>query len=56
VAYEEVQRSPTYTSGYALRFPRFKRLRVDEKKVDDVNTIDDIERIFKVQKGKKPAI
>ena len=56
VAYEEVQKSPTYTSGYALRFPRFKRLRVDEKIVDDVNTLDDIERIFKVQKGKKPAI
>ncbi len=56
VAYEEVQKSPTYTSGYALRFPRFKRLRVDEKTVDTVNTIDDIERIFKVQKGKKPAL
>ncbi len=55
VAYEEVQKSPTYTSGYALRFPRFKRLRVAEKTVDDINTLADIERIFHAQKGKKPA-
>ncbi len=56
VAYEEVQKSPTYGSGYALRFPRFKRLRVDEKKAEDITTLADIERIFQVQKGKKPAI
>lgn len=56
VAYEEVQKSPTYGSGYALRFPRFKRLRVDEKKIEDINTLEDIERIFHVQKGKKAAI
>ncbi|MBS3144062.1 ATP-dependent DNA ligase [Candidatus Woesearchaeota archaeon] len=56
VAYEEVQKSPTYGSGYALRFPRFKRLRVDEKKVEDINSLADIERIFHVQKGKKPIL
>ncbi len=55
VAYEEVQKSPTYGSGYALRFPRFKRLRVEEKTVDAINTLEDIERIFHVQKGKKAA-
>ncbi|MBI1972391.1 ATP-dependent DNA ligase [Candidatus Woesearchaeota archaeon] len=55
VAYEEVQKSPTYKSGYALRFPRFKRLRLEEKKVGDINTLADVERIYKVQKGKKAA-
>jgi DNA ligase-1 len=30
VAYEEIQKSPTYTSGYALRFPRLVRFRPDK--------------------------
>jgi len=29
VGYEEIQRSPTYSSGYALRFPRFVAVRED---------------------------
>jgi DNA ligase-1 len=29
VAYEEIQASPTYDSGYALRFPRLERIRED---------------------------
>ena len=29
VAYEEIQKSPTYSSGWALRFPRFLRIRWD---------------------------
>ncbi|HLD04672.1 MAG TPA: ATP-dependent DNA ligase [Candidatus Nanoarchaeia archaeon] len=29
VRFEEIQKSPTYSSGYALRFPRFIRLRTD---------------------------
>ena len=27
VSFEEIQASPTYNSGYALRFPRFERIR-----------------------------
>lgn len=41
VAYEEIQKSPTYTSGYALRFPRVLRLRPD-RAVEDINSYDDL--------------
>lgn len=50
VAYEEIQKSPTYDSGYALRFPRVLRLRTDEKKAEDANTLQDVERLHKGQK------
>ncbi len=50
VGYEEIQKSPTYSSGFALRFPRFKRLRIKEKTARDANTIADIERIYNAQK------
>ncbi len=41
VGYAEIQRSPNYESGYALRFPRFIRLRED-KSVDEIDTLDTI--------------
>ncbi|MDY6779141.1 MAG: ATP-dependent DNA ligase [Halobacteria archaeon] len=44
VGYEEIQESPEYTSGYALRFPRFLGVR-DDKDVEDADTVDRIERI-----------
>ncbi|MFH1211083.1 MAG: ATP-dependent DNA ligase [archaeon] len=50
VAYEEIQRSPTYESGFALRFPRLLRLRTEDKKPSNANTLDDIKLIFKSQK------
>src|SRR3989338_3264117 len=34
VAYQNIQKSPTYSSGYALRFPRIKTLRPDRSKED----------------------
>lgn len=52
VGYEEIQKSINYSSGYALRFPRFLRLRTDEKTVDDINTIEDVENLFKIQRGR----
>lgn len=39
VGYAEVQKSPNYASGYALRFPRFVRVRED-KGVDEVETVE----------------
>jgi len=53
VAYEEIQKSPTYSSGYALRFPRFIRIRID-KGADETDTTQRIATLFEVQKGKKP--
>ena len=50
VAYEEIQKSPTYTSGYALRFPRILRERTMEKSLYDINTINDVEMYYKKQK------
>ncbi len=50
VAYEEIQKSPTYESGYALRFPRVIRSRTDEKGIGDINTIEDVERLYRTQK------
>ncbi|MDI6721068.1 MAG: DNA ligase, partial [Candidatus Aenigmarchaeota archaeon] len=51
IGYEEIQRSPKYPTGYALRFPRLLRIR-DDKRPEDINTIKDIERLFR-QQGKK---
>jgi DNA ligase-1 len=41
VAYQNIQKSPTYTSGYALRFPRIKRLRPD-RGVSDIANLNEI--------------
>ena len=53
VGYEEIQISQNYDSGFALRFPKFMRLRTDEKILSDINTIEDLKRIYSIQKGKK---
>lgn len=52
VAYEEIQKSPTYSSGYALRFPRLLRVRWD-KGPEEIDDLERIEKIFKMQKGRK---
>ncbi|HII16206.1 MAG TPA: ATP-dependent DNA ligase [Nanoarchaeota archaeon] len=52
LAYQEIQKSPSYSSGYALRFPRVVRLR-DEKGVADINTIKDVERLYYQQDARK---
>ena len=52
VKYEEIQKSPTYNSGYALRFPSLVIIRLD-KPLKDINTLQDIEKIFDNQRGKK---
>ena len=41
IAYEEIQKSPHYASGYALRFPRLVRVRFDKTPED----ADDVERV-----------
>jgi len=49
IAYEEIQKSPSYSSGYALRFPRVIRLRED-RNFSDINTLNDVEKLYKRQK------
>ncbi|MFB6107380.1 MAG: ATP-dependent DNA ligase LigA [Haloplanus sp.] len=44
VGYEEIQRSPTYSSGYALRFPRFVAVRED-KSPSEADTLARVERL-----------
>jgi len=44
VAYEEVQKSPNYPSGYALRFPRFVRMRED-KSPSEADTLQRVESL-----------
>ena len=41
VRYQNIQKSPTYSSGYALRFPRILRLRPD-RGASDIATIDEV--------------
>jgi DNA ligase-1 len=45
VEYEEIQSSPEYDSGYALRFPRFLDVREDCA-LADVDTLDRIEQLY----------
>ncbi|MGM0605654.1 MAG: ATP-dependent DNA ligase LigA [Halobacteriota archaeon] len=44
VGYEEIQRSPTYSSGYALRFPRFVAVRED-KRPAEADTLDRVDAL-----------
>lgn len=49
VIFEEIQASPSYSSGYALRFPRIIRLRED-KGVQDISTLQEIKHFYQEQK------
>ncbi|TKX74555.1 ATP-dependent DNA ligase [Halorubrum sp. GN11_10-6_MGM] len=44
VGYEEIQTSPTYSAGYALRFPRFVGVRED-KDVGDADSLARVRRL-----------
>jgi len=48
VGYAELQVSPTYEGGFALRFPRFIRIR-DDKDIMDVETLDSIRERYRRQ-------
>lgn len=43
IVYQEIQKSPTYSSGYALRFPRVTTLRPD-RGIYDIATLEEIEK------------
>ena len=49
IAFEEIQVSPNYPAGYALRFPRLVRVR-DDKTIEEIDTIEKIDRMYQGQK------
>ena len=51
VAYEEIQKSQTYSSGYALRFPRLVTVR-DDKSLEEADTLERVVSIYQVQRGR----
>jgi DNA ligase-1 len=55
VAYEEIQRSPNYSSGYALRFPRLIAVR-DDKSLDDADTLEKVSTTYKLQRGRNSKL
>lgn len=57
VAYNEVQKSPVYKSGFALRFARIARFRED-KSPEDADTLQRLRQIYEKQfeyKGRLPV-
>jgi DNA ligase-1 len=49
VGYQEIQKSPNYESGFALRFPRFIRDRTPDKSPEEADTIDRLKALFESQ-------
>jgi len=52
VSYEEIQKSPTYSSGYALRFPRLINLRL-ERSAEECSTLGMVEEFYEGQRHRK---
>ncbi|MCD6421065.1 MAG: ATP-dependent DNA ligase [Thaumarchaeota archaeon] len=52
VAYNEIQKSPKYPSGYALRFARITRIRSD-KRPEEADTIQKVRELYLKQFEKK---
>ena len=50
VKYQNIQGSPSYNSGYAMRFPRITHYRPDRKPYD-IATLEDIKKESKKAKS-----
>ncbi|ASJ03720.1 DNA ligase [Thermococcus profundus] len=48
VTYQEIQKSPKYGSGFALRFPRYVALRED-KSPEEADTIERVAQLYELQ-------
>ncbi|MEM1546260.1 MAG: ATP-dependent DNA ligase [Candidatus Methanomethylicia archaeon] len=55
VAFNEIQRSPKYGSGFALRFARILRIRTD-KNPYDIDTIEKVKKLYEEQFKRKTRI
>jgi len=55
VAYEEIQHSPNYSSGYALRFPRMVAVRYD-KSLEEADSLERVITLYKGQRGRSNSI
>lgn len=51
VAFDSIQQSDRHDSGYALRFPRIKRIRTD-KGAADIDNLEKVQKIFSSQRIK----
>ncbi len=51
INFEEIQKSPTYSSGYALRFPRVMRIR-DDRSPDECSDMGLVEDLYSNQRGR----
>ncbi len=51
INYEEIQKSPNYSSGFALRFPRLVRLRPD-RRPKETTTLADLKSFYDAQRGR----
>ncbi len=50
VKFQEIQKSPIYSSGYALRFPRLVRVR-DDLSPEEVNSYARVQNIYDISHG-----
>jgi DNA ligase 1 len=48
VAFDTIQKSNRHNSGFALRFPRIKNIRID-KGINDIDTLEKVRQIYKNQ-------
>jgi DNA ligase-1 len=51
LAFEEIQQSPSYGSGYALRFPRVLRVR-DDRDPEEITMLEEVRVAFEHQRGR----
>jgi DNA ligase-1 len=47
---DEITPSPRHTAGYALRFPRFVRLREGDKRPEDATTLTELVELYEQQR------
>jgi DNA ligase-1 len=52
VEYNEIQKSPTYPSGFALRFARIARVR-DDKAPGQATTLEEMRALYEAQFHRK---